>query len=203
VRRLALLLAGCAAAAPVPLAAPWPAAPGSYDDIYRRWTRRGEDHNEMVQTIAVSATLEGPEFRAAYARERARRLGLGAAEEAQLIAAEQAAADAGWDVELLVATWRPELNDLRKADKKGSMWHLALIADDGRRVDPVTIKVDKRHREDVAGYFADLRMFYQPYIVTFPKNGADGQPLAGPATKSLALEVGGSVGQVQLVWSAQ
>jgi hypothetical protein len=197
------LLAGCAGATPVPLAAPWPAAPGSYDDVYRRWTRRGEDWRELVQTVAVSATLEGPEFRAAYAHERARRQGLAPPEEAQLAAAEQAAADAGWDVELLVATWRPELNDLRKADKKGSMWHLALVADDGRRVEPLAVKPDKRHREDIQGYFGDLRNFYLPYLVTFPKNGPDGQPLARPGAKSLALEVGGSVGQIRLVWAAE
>jgi hypothetical protein len=200
------LLAGCAAAPrPVPLAGPWPTAPGSYEEVYERWTRRGEDRLRLTQTLAVSATLEGAEFRAAYAHERARRLGLSADQEAELVATERAADAEGWEVELLVATSFPELNDLKKTGNKdkGSMWHLALIADDGRHVDPVSVRPDKRHRDDVEAYFPDLQMFYVPYIVKFPRTSADGRPLVEPGAKHLTFEIGGSLGKVQLVWSTE
>src|SRR5262249_25199721 len=106
---LVLALAACAAAIKtVPLAAPCPSQPGGYDDAYERWTRRGEDHYDLIQTLTVSATLQSPEFRAAYVRERTERLGLSPDETAQLDAGERAAADAGWDVELLIATSKPE-----------------------------------------------------------------------------------------------
>jgi hypothetical protein len=198
-----LALAGCAGTStPIVLGAPWPRSPTKYDEAYQKWTRRGVYHLELIQTLAISATLESPEFRAAYAHERSRLLGLSADEEAQLVAAERAAADEAWDVELLVATSKSELNDLRKLDKKSSMWHVALIADDGRQVEPVSVRPDKRHREDLERWFPDLGMFYQPYIVRFPKAGADGQPLVGPASKRLSLEVGGSLGKVLVVWSS-
>jgi len=197
------LVAGCASAPkPAPLTASWPATPAAYDEAYERWTRRAEDHVDLVQTLSVSATLEGPEFRAAYVRERARLLGLAPEEEASLAAAERAAADTAWEVELLVATSKPDLNDLRKQDKKGSMWHVALIADDGRQVDPISVRADRRLRDDVHRWFPDLGMFYLPYIVKFPKSSADGKPLVAAGARRLALEVAGSMGKVVLVWTA-
>jgi len=204
-----VLVASCASSPPPPvkLADTWPQAAGVYDDIYQRWTRRGLDRDEMIQTLTVSATLESAEFRAAYVHERAVHLQLPADDEARLAEDERKALADGWDVELLVATAKPEWNDLRnygkdaKTGKLGSMWRIALVGDGGREVTPVTIKQDRRHREDVQHYFPDLKAFYEPYIVHFPKAAADGRPLIGERGK-LALKVGGSLGQVQLVWAS-
>ena len=202
-KRLPLLLLFACASTPPPvsLAGNWPQAAGRYDEAYERWTRRGKDEVDLVQTVAVSATLLAPEFRAAYARERAVRLGLSADEEAQLVAAERSASDEGWEVELLVATSFPVLNDLKKQDKKGSLWHIALISDDGRQVTPTSVKLDKRQRDDVARYFPDLEPFYLPYRITFPRASADGRPLVGPEAKRLSLEIASALGKVVLVWA--
>jgi hypothetical protein len=209
---LCAALAGCghASTGPAPLGAPWPEHAASYDDAYHRWTRSDEDRTELIQTLSVSATLFAPEFRAAYLRERARRLGIPADEEARLAADERRAADETWEVELLVATAKPEWNDLRKWGKEkpdgrvGSMWRLSLVGDGGRSVGPVSVKEDRRHREDVAYYFPELRQFYQAYSVRFPKTASDGQPLlATGGSGKLALIVGGSQGHVELVWTGQ
>lgn len=204
-KRLVLLaLLGCGGASAVPLTAAWPTAASDYDSAYSRWTRRGRDYHELLQTIAISVTLQGAEFQAAYVHERARRLGLPAAQEAELAAAAQVAGEEVWEIELLMATAKPEWNDLRKWQKKDSMWRLALVGDDGREVEPLSVREDKRRREDVEAYFGDLEAFYHPYIVKFPKLAADGQPLlgAGAGPKKLTFKVGSSVGKVELDWVA-
>lgn len=205
---LAALVAGaCAQTVPavVPLADTWPQPPPRYGDAYDRWTRRGLDRDELSQTIGVSATLESADFRAAYLHERARRLQIPPDEEARLAEAEQKALGDAWELELLVATAKPELNDLRKYGKErqegktGSSWRLALVGDAGREVVPISVVEDRRHREDVHAYFPDLQQFYVPYIVKFPRRTADGQPLVQGKGK-LTLKVGGALGQVTLVW---
>ena len=202
-----LLLAACAPAQlqTVPLGDRWPTTILSYPTEYERWTRRAFDRYDLVQTLTVSATLHGAEFRAAYTRERARRLALSAEDEARLTADEQKAAVDGWEIELLVATAKPEWQDFTRigsAKMPGSMWHVALIGDDGREVAPTSVKQDKRHRDDIHAYYPDLMPFFQPYVVRFPKATPDGRPLiAGKG--NLALKVGASVGQVTLTWSGE
>jgi hypothetical protein len=199
-----LVVAGCAGAPQtVPLAGGWPPKVSGYDAAYERWTRRGADYSELLQTLSVSATLQAPDFRAAYAAERSRRLSLTPEEQARLVEAEHAAGDQIWEVQLLMATARPDWNDLRKYDKHVSMWRLALVADDGREVAPLSVREDKRVRGEIEGWFPDLTNFFQPYIVRFPKNAADGRPLVGPGTKHLMFRIDGSRGRVQLVWDAE
>jgi uncharacterized protein YukE len=211
----ALAVTACASS-PAPgvttLASAWPTAtPDSYDDVYQRWTRRGEDFNELVQTVSLSATLHTAEFRAAYLHERARRLLMTSDEEAALAEAEKRALNESWEVELLVATAKPDWNDLHKAARPatgqpdragtpGSMWRLALVGDDEREVTPISVLEDRRHREDVQAYFPDMKPFYHAYVVRFPRATADGRQLVGERGK-LALKVGSPVGRVKLEWS--
>ena len=183
----------------------WPSTTLPYSTEYERWTRRGTDWNDLIQTVTVSATLHAAEFRAAYARERARRLVLSAEDEAQLVAAEQKAVGDGWEIELLVATAKPDWQDFSRIGSgktPGSMWRVVLVGDDGREVAPTSIKQDKRHRDDIHTYYADLMPFFQPYVVRFPKATPDGRPLvAGKGT--LALKIGASIGQVTLSWTGE
>lgn len=202
-----LLLAACAPAhlQSVPLGDGWPTTPLPYPSEYERWTRRATDRNDLIQTVIVSATLHGAEFRAAYTHERARRLALAADEEARLIADEQKAAVDGWEIELLVATAKPEWQDFTRIGSgkvPGSMWRVVLVGDDGREVEPTSVKQDKRHRDDIHAYYTDLLPFYQPYVVRFPKATADGRPLVA-GKGSLALKVGASVGQVTVTWTGE
>ncbi len=202
-----LLLAACAPAhlQTVPLGDSWPKSILPYPSEYERWTRRAADRNDLIQTVTVSATLHGAEFRAAYTHERARRLALSSDEEARLTADEQKAGFDGWEIELLVATAKPEWQDFTKigsSKSPGSMWRVVLVGDDGREVVPTSVKPDKRHREDIHAYYPDLMPFFQPYVVRFPKATPDGRPLvAGKGT--LALKVGASIGQVTVSWSGE
>lgn len=192
-----LLLTACASTPPsVALDTGWPQTAPAYGAAHDRWTRRGSHSAQWSRIIHAAATLKSPEWRAAYVRERARRQRLGPEAEAALLTEERAAAEATWEVELVVATAKPDWNDLRKGPQ--SMWRLALAAEDGREVLPTEVREDRRRREEIAAYFPDAKHFYSAYVVKFPKTSTDGRPLAG---KKLTLKIGGALGAVELVWS--
>jgi hypothetical protein len=196
---LFLTLASCASAPPrVSLDAGWPQKAADYEDAHRAWTRRGSHSANWTLVVDAAATLKSPEWRAAYVRERARRQKLGAEAETRLAADERAAADKVWEVQLVMATAKPDWNDLRKGEQ--SMWRLALATDDGLEVLPTEVREDRRRREEIAAYFPDAKPFYSSYIVTFPKVTADGRPVGG---KRLTLKIGGALGAVELVWASQ
>jgi hypothetical protein len=192
-----LFTTACASGPPrVDLGASWPETAPSYGTAHERWTRRGGHSEDWTRIIDVAATLESPEWRAAYARERARRLRLGPAAEAELVAAQRAAAEGPIEVVLVVATARPEWNDLEKG--KDSIWRLALAGDGGVEVEPVSVREERRPRHEIASWFPDLRHFYSAYVVTFPRAAADGRAVLGG--KQVTLKIGGGLGTVELVW---
>lgn len=196
----ALLLASCASSPPprVAVDAGWPQTAPAYDHAHDRWTRRGGHSAEWLRIFDAAATLKSPEWRAAYVRERARREKLGADAEAALAAEQRAEAEKAWEVELVMATAKPEWNDLRKGAQ--SMWRVALATDDGREVLPVEVREDRRRREVIAAYFPDAKAFYSAYVLKFPKATPDGRPVGG---KRLTLKLGSALGATELVWSSE
>jgi hypothetical protein len=182
----------------VKLGAPWPDKPSAYEAAHDRWTRHGSHSADMMQVIDAFATLASPEFRLAYVTERARRTGLPPADADALVAAERAAADDSWEVELVVATGKAAWNDFHKPAR--SMWRVALAGDDGREVVPESVREDKRPRAAIAEYFPDLGPFHRAYIVRFPKVGADGRPLVAGDASRLTLKIGSDLVKIEMSW---
>ncbi len=196
------LAVGCASGPPsVELSNTWPDAPRDYDGALARWTRKGVIHNGLDHVLTVSATALSADFRAAYVAERARRLDMPEGERTALAASEKTAGSDVIEFEVLIATNRNDWNDLGKYPR--SMWRIALVGDDGREVLPTKIVADKRVRAEVEQWFPDLGPFYKPYVVTFPRVAADGQPILGGSSKRMTLELASALGRTRLVWSAE
>jgi hypothetical protein len=196
---LAIALAACASSQNVDLSGNWPTQASDYESAHARWTRRNTIHSGLDHVMTVAATALSPDFRAAYAAERARRLDMSAEERDALLAAEKATSDGAIEFEVLLATNKPDWNDLGKYPR--SMWRIALVGDDGREVLPTSILPDKRVRAEVESWYSDLGPFYKPYIVSFPRVAADGKPILSPGTKVMRLELASAVGKTSLVWS--
>jgi hypothetical protein len=203
-KHAALVLALCASAcatgtrSTVNVAGGWPEAPAPYDAAHARWTRHDKANADFVQAIDAFATLESPEWRAAYAAERAKRLALPAEDAKKLADEERAAGDKAWEIVLLVSTYKPAWNDLNKPVR--SMWRVALAGDEGREVVATTIREDKRPREVLAQYFPDITEFHRAYIVTFPKTTTEGAPLVSGDGSRLVLKIASAVARVEMVW---
>jgi hypothetical protein len=195
------LTLGCGSAAPaVTLAAPWPSSPPSYPSATARWTREVKVYDGIDHVFSVRATAKSAEWRAAYVAERARRQKLGTEAEATLRQEEQAAAEAGWEFQVLLATHDARWNDLAKGD--GSIWRVALVGDDGREVLPSEVRADRRPDDEVGAWFPGMKPFFKAYVVNFPKAHADGTPIAGPQSQRLALRLGSGLGSAELEWRA-
>jgi hypothetical protein len=203
-KRAALLLALCASACAPPaqsavnVAGGWPEAPAAYHTAHARWTRHDKANADFVQAIDAFATLQTPDWRAAYVAERAKRLALPPEEARKLADDERAAGEKAWEVELLVSTYKPAWNDLNKPVR--SMWRVALAGDEGREVVATTIREDKRPREVLAQYFPDITEFHRAYVVTFAKTTTEGAPLVTGDGSRLVLKISSAVARVEMVW---
>jgi hypothetical protein len=173
----------------------WPARARGFAEVTRDWTRTGRVVADYDRVLDVSATFLAPEWRAAYVAWRARREGLPDDTVATLTDAERTRAGEHYEVEILVATYRHEENDLHRGDK--SLWRVALITADGQQLQPTAIERDRRPREQIRAYFPDLGEFHTAYVARFAR---DADLLASPR---FALAISSPRGRVELVWQAR
>ena len=158
---VAAITAGCGSAPPGPVSldGTWPDRPAQLDDATRTWTRRGDSYAPLSQhknhLLEVHATLKAPAWRTAYAHHLARQQGLSSKARAELIERERAADNEAYEVELVVATYDRQTNDLQKNLK--SHWHIALTDADGNRVRPLSIKRDRRPSAEIRAVFPPPR----------------------------------------------
>jgi hypothetical protein len=196
VRRLLLLLvaAGCGGSAPplVHFTASWPERPPEYQAAYDRWTRHERVWREMIQAVDGYATLESPDFRAAFVTQRAKEGRMSEAAAAQAIADEQVAIKNGWQIELVIQTGDPTWNDFGRSGK--SMWRIALVAD-GVESLPVSVVEDPRPAAQLRIWFPGLSSFHHAYILTFPPGA-----IAADAHK-VSLLLSSAPTQVQFDWA--
>ncbi len=196
-----LAAAGCAGdPGPVRIGTTWPESPQGYRAAYHEWTRQATARSGLDLIMDVTATLKSAEWRASWVAAHAGRLALPADERSKLAAAEQAAALAGWEVELIVATPNMTWQDFASTS---SMWRVALVGDDGREVTPLSIKEDGRPRGELEVWYPALRGLRRAYVVKFPSVAADGKPLVGEGAARLTLKVAGAPGSLRLVWRGQ
>jgi hypothetical protein len=194
-----LVLTACASAPPkAPLVETWPQADPGWKQADRSYSRHGSLSKEWNLLVDVVATLKTPRWRAAYVAEWRRRTGAAEDAAARLADAQQQAAAAGWEVELLLATNSPSWNDLAK--KERSMWRLVLVGDDGREVTPTSVQPDKRPKDEILAWHPKAGPFHRAYIVVFPRKTADGRELV--TGKKVTLKMGAGLGSVELVWEA-
>ncbi len=190
-------LAACSEAPPrVALTETWPAQPGDYAQVTHAWTREAELHGQDQQVLNLSAVFKSSEWRAAHAAREARFRGLEGDARAQIMAQAEADAAGPYEVELLITTWDRRENDLDKG--KRSVWHVALLDEDGHEITPLEVVRDKRPQYTVRAEFPTLGDFATPYIARFPRT----KPVLGPNAKVLRLRMSSERGGVELAWAA-
>lgn len=196
-----LVLAGCVPAQRVNLSGQWPAQPGSYTAVDEAWTRhatlRTGLSDQFEEVLDVYATLESPDWRAAYVSHRGRRELLSAQALRALAQAQQQEAAKYHEVELLVATHRRDENDLD--DGKRSVWRLRLVNSKAAEVAPVSIVRDRRPRQVIRADFPQLGDFAKAYIVKFPAK----LQIFGDGADWVALKLASSRGGVKMVWKGR
>jgi hypothetical protein len=191
-----LLLAACGATPPpVKLTGEWPARVGEYHPITRAWTRRGLLRGQYQEVLEIAATFKSPDWRAAHAVRDADHRNLDSEARARELAQAQADAAGPYELELMVTTWDRRENDLDRGKK--SIWHVVLIDDQGREIEPLEIVRDRRPAFTVRAEFPALGDFAVPYIARFPHDA----PVLGPNVRAVRLRMSSERGGVELVWN--
>jgi hypothetical protein len=191
---LAIAAGGCGAR-PVDLDGTWPrTADPDYDAVTRAWTRQAEARDDFSMVVDVTATIKTPAWRAAYVARRARREHLSAEARDALLEAQRKADQDAYEVELMVATYDRRANDLNKGAR--SIWHVALVGDDGHEIAPTEIARDRRPRSEIVSDFPSLGDFHVAYVAKFPRKAA----LFGEDADRIVLRVASAQAQVDLVW---
>lgn len=194
---LGATLAACAAEpVKVRLVEDWPTQTGDYTAVTSAWTRTAQLRGEYQEVLDLAATFKSSEWRAAHAvRDADHRMLAGDARE-QVIAQAQADAAGPYEVELLMTTWDRRENDLDHG--KRSVWHVALVDEQGHEVAPIEIVRDKRPPFTVRSEFPAFGDFATAYVARFPRTPA----LLGPTAKLVRLRLSGERGGVELAWAA-
>lgn len=186
--------AGTRPTGPARFDASWPAKTRGYDEVYDDWARSARVVRDYDRVLDVVAVFKAPEWRAAHLARRAKLESLPADEVQRLAEAERAADADYYEVQLLVATYSHEQNDLQKG--QDSVWRLALVDDQGNEVRPISVKRDRRPRSVIEQYYPGLDDFHQVYIVRFPKT----VDLLRSDARSFSLEMAGPVARVEMTW---
>jgi hypothetical protein len=195
-----IVVAACATKPPprVPLCECWPdEVAGDYDSVTKRWTRDGSLRGEYQEVLDLSAVFMSPEWRAIHAAREAKQRGLVGEQREQLFAnAKKAALADPFEVELLVTTWDRKENDLDRG--KRSVWHVVLVDEQGKEIEPLEIVKDKRPQFTLRSQFPAFGDFATAYIARFPRVPG----VLGPNVRKLALRMSSERGAVELIWAA-
>lgn len=196
---VAVALAACGGPAPsVRLDESWPAQPpASYEQTTAAWTRQGELHGQYQETLDLRATFKSPDWRAAHAQRDADHRGLSGAARDQVVAQAQADMTGPYEIELMVATWDRKENDLDRGKK--SVWHVVLLDEQGKEIEPLEIVKDRRPTYTMREEFPQFGDFDTAYIARFPRTEA----VLGPSVRAVKLRMSSERGAVELIWAAQ
>ena len=190
-----VLLAACGSAPPpIRLTEDWHACGGNYRAITESWTRSGVLRGQYQEVLDVAATFKAPDWRAAHAAREAEHRGLDGDASAKLCAQAQADAGGPYEVELLVTTWDRRENDLDRGKK--SVWHVVLVDDSGKEIEPLEIVKDKRPQFTLRAEFPALGDFAVAYVARFARDTA----VLGPNARSIKLRMSSERGGVELAW---
>jgi hypothetical protein len=193
---LAVVLVGCAdAQPPIRFDEGWPAQAPSYDGTTAAWTRASQLHGQYQEAVDLHATFKSPDWRAAHAERVAAQRGLAGAAKDQVVAQAQADMAGPYEFELMLTTWDRRENDLDRGQK--SIWHVALIDDQGHEIAPIEIVKDRRPMYTLRAEFADINDFATAYVARFPRT----TPVLGASVQTLRLRMSGERGAVELVWA--
>lgn len=178
------------------------AAPGDYPAIYDRWTRVGRALSkvEFDTNLIVSATLRGPEFQDAYSARYLALYNLSGDEATAFRAAEEARPQSDYHFAVQVQGHSYGWADLTATK---SLWRVSLSDDSGKVLVPSNIElVRNRQQVEQALFEHPLRGPYvRSFHLTFPRVGADGQPLFPGDPRRLTLTFAGPGGRVDLHWT--
>jgi hypothetical protein len=194
-KSLALFLLAACAASPVRLDEGWPAQTPDYEDTTAAWTRHTSMRGDYQESLSLDAIFKSPDWRAAHASREAEHRGLAGPARDAVLAQARADMAGPYEVEILFTTWDRRENDLDRGKK--SVWHVALVDEQGKEIEPLEIVRDKRPGYVIHAEFPAFNDFATAYIARFPHD----PPVLGAAVRAVRLHFSSERGGTEVVWA--
>ncbi len=192
------LLGGCAGgAAAVRLDEGWPQTAPDYEDTTGAWTRHTTMRGDFQEALSLDAVFKSPDWRAAHAARDAEHRGLDGTAREAVFAQARADMAGPYEVELLFTTWDRRENDLDRGKK--SVWHVALVDETGKEIEPLEIVKDKRPASILRAEFPAYGDFATAYVARFPRTTA----VLGTSVHSIRLRFSSERGGAEVIWAAK
>lgn len=209
---IAAALLVCAGCSSVPSVVSWraprfgerpvtsePEAERAYQEVFERYTDRGELYARLDTRLFLGATFHTPAFREAQVQFLTALEKLPAAETEQRLAKERAEAAAAHEffVGAHVSDYR--FDDF---DKKNSTWRVVLISG-GREITPLKVERVGRSNLSRRTLYPYLDEFWTAYRFRFPRTAADGSEVIPASTDKVILRFASPLGLEDLEFSAR
>jgi len=181
------------------LSGEWPQLAEDYEATTDAWTSKTGLRDQYQEILELAGTFKSPQWRAARANRDAYFRGVEGAAREQLMTQAHAETAGPYEVELMVTTWDRRENDLDRGKK--SVWHIALVDEQGNEIEPLEIVKDKRPAHVIRADFPAFGEFATGYIARFPNDPS--KPVLGASSQRVRLRMSSPRGGVWLTWTAQ
>jgi hypothetical protein len=169
-----------------------------------RWSRVGRivSVEDLDTPVVVTATLRSRAFQHAFADRYIESYKItDPTERDRIYERERAATDSGLSFWVWTSFHNYQWNDFRPVAGK---WRLALVDEAGQSVEASAVdQLTTRDLSQPVLLGAPLDRYSKLWLVRFPAQRSDGQPVVPATAKKIILRAAGPLGQTELTWLLQ
>ncbi len=172
-----------------------------YETQLTRWTSSAQIYHSLDSIMTVHGTLVSPAFREALGNQYVEIFGIDPGRvdsDLELIATS---VGRGHEFFIFADTNDRSWNNL---DARDSVWRLGPWgAEDQLGVPPLSIHRFRGRGPNLRAFFPYLNEFGRSYLVIFPIEQANGQPVLDPQEGSLTLRMSSAFGSAAMNWKVK
>jgi hypothetical protein len=170
----------------------------TYEHQLQIWTKSSQIYDSLDSILLTHVTYISPDFRSSFINQYVKIFGVDPGNDSELEKVATAPDEEGHLFFVFADSAQFEWNNL---DSSESVWRLALWGSKSKPgVAPISIKQFYDRGPNLRAFFPFLTQFGKSYLVSFPKNHADGNPILDPEEKVITLRMASAFGSVALAW---
>jgi hypothetical protein len=172
--------------------------PEQYERILRSWTQSQQINHSLDRIMVVHATYLSPEFRKAFGDQYLRIFGIDPGKVDSDLEKIATSVGRGHEFFVFADTNDPSWNNL---DEYDSVWRLGLWgAENQPGVPPIVIHRFRGRGPNLRAFFPYLNEFGRSYLVIFPLDQPNGQPVLDTSRGVLKVKLASAFGTATLSW---
>ncbi len=169
-----------------------------YEKLLRHWTRSAQVYNSLDSILVVHTTYLAPGFRQAFGEQYLKVFGIDPGKVDSDLEKIATSVGRGHEFFVFVDSNKLPWNNLNEPD---SVWRLGLWGGKEQPgVPPLSIHRFQGRGPNLKAFFPYLNRFGRSYLVVFPSEQPNGQPVLDPSFGKLKLKLASAFGTAKLKW---